>query len=222
MGTPFTVVIPFDHLLLLLMGLFMVVGAMRGFYREVITTAGLVVLFAVLLQPALAVPIINYASKLVRLILAFFASHGSVDPQILLSTYEKISVPFDGGNPYAFLIVVLVGFVLLSYGTRNGKDVTTLSRILGGVLGLLNGYLVINLFKEYVVKYLQEKYRRAGALAMAQALPEQVSVSLQDLPTGGVLAGDRWQILLILLGVIAALLFVSTVTGISLKKKEKK
>nr|MBC7245877.1 hypothetical protein [Chloroflexota bacterium] len=222
MGTPFTVVIPFDHLLLLLMGLFMVVGAMRGFYREVITTVGLVALLVLLLQPGLAAPIINYASKLVRLILAFFASHGSVDLPTLMSVYEKISVPFDGRNPYAFLIVVLVGFVLLSYGTHNGKDVTMLSRILGGVLGLLNGYLVINLFKEYVVKYIQEKYRAQGVIAMAETSPEQVSVALQDLPTGGLLAGDRWQILLILLGVIAALLFISTVTGLSLKKKEKK
>jgi uncharacterized membrane protein required for colicin V production len=222
MDSPFTVVITYEQLMLLIMGLFMVVGAMRGFYREVITTAGLVALLAILLQPALAAPIINYAAKFLRLVLAFIASRGSVDLPTLMSYYEKITVPFDGSNPYAFLIVALVGFVLLSYGTRNGKDVTALSRILGGVLGLLNGYLVIFLFKEYIVKYIRQKYIQQGALAMAQATPGQVSVALKDLPTGGLLEANRWQIVIILLGVIATLLFVSTTTGMSLKKKKDK
>lgn len=221
MESPFTVVITYEQLMLLVMGLFMVVGAMRGFYREVVTTAGLVVLFAILLKPELAAPIISYASKFVRLVLAFIASRGSVDLPTLMSTYEKITVPFDGGNPYVFLVIILVGFVLLSYGTRDGKDVTALSRILGGVLGLLNGYLVIFLFKEYIVKYIRQKYIQQGAVAMAQATPGQVSIALQNLPTGGPLDANRWQILLVLLGVIAALLFVSTATGLSLKKKKK-
>ncbi len=221
MDSPFTVVITYEQLMLLMMGLFMVVGAMRGFYREVITTGGLVVLLGILLKPELAAPIISYASKFLRLILAFFASRGSVDLPTLMSTYEKITVPFDGGNPYAFLVIVLVGFVLLSYGTRDGKDVTALSRILGGVLGLLNGYLVIFLFKEYIVKYIRQKYIQQGAVAMVQAAPGQVSVALKDLPTGGPLDANRWQIVLILLGVIAGLLFVSTTTGLSLKRKKK-
>lgn len=221
MDSPFTVVITYEQLMLLMMGLFMVVGAMRGFYREVITTGGLVVLLGILLKPELAAPIISYASKFLRLILAFIASHGSVDLPTLMSTYEKITVPFDGGNPYAFLVIALVGFVLLSYGTRDGKDVTALSRILGGVLGLLNGYLVIFLFKEYIVKYIRQKYIQQGAAAMVQATPGQVSLALKDLPTGGPLDANRWQIVLILLGVIAGLLFVSTTTGLSLKKKKK-
>ena len=147
MGAPFTVEIPYDQLMLLVMGLFMFVGATLGAYREAITTFGLVVLLALLLEPGLATPIVGYLSNLVRLIIAFFVSHFSVNPKVLLDTYATITVPFTSENPYAFLIFALLGFVLLSYASRDGKEVTALSRILGGLLGLFNGFLVVSLFR---------------------------------------------------------------------------
>lgn len=217
MGTPFTVEIPYDQLMLLVMGLFMFVGATRGAHREAITTVGLVILLALLLEPGLAKPIVGYISNLVKLIIAFFVSHFSVNPKILLDTYATIEVPFTAENPYAFLIFALLGFVLLSYASRDGKDVTALSRILGGLLGLFNGFLVISLFKEYVVKYI---VTRTPTVAIAGP-PAQVSVALKGLPVSGPLAGDSWQFIVALMGAVAALLFISSVAGMPLKKKKK-
>jgi hypothetical protein len=109
-----------------------------------------------------------------------------------------------------------VGFVLLSYASRDGRDVTALSRILGGLLGLFNGFLVVSLFKEYVVKYIQ---RRTPTLAVAGP-PAQVSVALKELPLSGPLAGDSWQFIVALIGAVAALLFLSSVVGMPLKRKK--
>ena len=60
MGTGFTLLIPYDQVLLLVMALFMFVGATRGWYREFITTAVLVGLTIFLIQPELAAPIVRY------------------------------------------------------------------------------------------------------------------------------------------------------------------
>jgi hypothetical protein len=220
MGTPFTVEIPYDQLMLLVMGLFMFVGATRGMHREAITTVGLVVLSALLIEPGLAGPIIGYLSNLVRLIVAFIVSHFSVNPKVLLDTYANISVPFTAENPYAFLIFALVAFVLLSYTSRGAKDATALSRLLGGLLGLFNGFLVISLFKEYIVKYIQT---RSPSLTVAGP-PPQVSMALKGLPQTGTLTGSSLQLVLVILGAVAALLFLSSVFGLSLKadRKDKK
>jgi hypothetical protein len=220
MGTPFTVEIPYDQLMLLVMGLFMFVGATRGMHREAITTIGLVVLAALLIEPGLAGPIVGYLSNLVRLIVAFIVSHFTVNPKVLLDTYATISVPFTAQNPYAFLIFALVGFVLLSYTSRGSQDATALSRLLGGLLGLFNGFLVISLFKEYIVKYIQT---RSPTVAIAGP-PSQVSVALKSLPAGGPLTGNSLQLVVVILGAVAALLILSSVFGISLTaaKKDRK
>lgn len=220
MGNPFTVEMPYDQLMLLLMGLFMFVGATRGAYREALTTFGLVVLLALLIEPALATPIITYLAKLVRLIIAFVDSGFSVDPKTLIDYYEKVQLPFGAENPYALLIFVLVCVVLLSYGTRAGdKDLTALSRILGGLLGLFNGFLVVSLFKEYLIKYVQQRMRLQGMI-VPQGAATEVSVALKGFPTTGPLAGDRWQYIVALLGAVAALLFLSSAVGMPLKKKK--
>jgi hypothetical protein len=219
-GTPFTVEIPYDQLMLLVMGLFMFVGATRGMHREAITTVGLVVLAALLVEPGLAGPIIGYLSNLVRLLVAFFVSHFSVNPKVLLDTYANITVPFTADNPYAFLIFALVGFVLLSYTSRGSQNATALSRLLGGLLGLFNGFLVISLFKEYIVKYIQT---RSPTVAVAGP-PAQVSVALKGLPLAGPLTGGSLQFVVVILGALAALLILSSVFGMSLQadKKDKK
>lgn len=206
----FMLEIPYNQLLLLVMALFMFVGATRGWYREFITTCGLIALLAILIKPELAARIIDYISKLVRLILAFLQGRGAVDPKRLLAAYETVKVPFDGKNPYLLLIIALVGFVVLSYGTRGGgKDVSALSRILGGLLGLFNGYLAVSLFTEYVIKYIRG---RTPVLATA-APPQQFSVAISRLPSGDLLRGQGLQILAGLLGVLAAVVFISNAMG---------
>jgi LPXTG-motif cell wall-anchored protein len=196
------------------------VGATRGMHREALTTLGLVVLSALLVEPGLAGPIIGYLSNLVKLIVAFIVSHFSVNPKVLLDTYANTTVPFTTENPYAFLIFALIAFVLLSYTSRGAKDITALSRLLGGLLGLLNGFLVISLFKEYIVKYIQKRSSAVAALGP----PAQVSVALKGLPLTGPLTGSGSQFVVMILAGVAALLLLSSVVGRSRKadKRDKK
>jgi len=214
---PFTLLISFEQLTLLVMMLFMVVGAMRGVKQEAVTSGGLVVLLALLVEPALARPLASYASRFLRLILAFFRSNFAVEPQRLLNAYNEVSVPFSGENPYPFLIAGLVVFVLLSYSSRGlTKDATALSRVLGGLLGICNGFLAITLVREYLVKYLQQR----GGLSVAAA-PSEIGVALTSVQTGGITSGTIPRYVLFLAGALSVLLLITAVGNLPLKKKAK-
>jgi len=219
-GSPFTVQIPYDQVLLLVMALFMFVGATRGWYAEFITTVFLGALTAILFEPRLAAPIIEYVSKFFRLIVAFVQGRFNVDPKQLLTRYGAIQMPFDGKNPYLLLVVVLILFVILSYSARGAtKGVAGLSRILGGLLGLLNGFLTVSLVKEYLLKYFQPKVAALQAQGIAaegvsaQGVPQQVTVAVSGLPNGRLLQGDGLMIVAVLLGGIVLVLILSTLIG---------
>jgi hypothetical protein len=212
----FTLVIPYEQLLLLVMALFMFVGATRGWYREFISSAVLVALTVFLLKPELATPIVRYISGLLRLIIAFIRSGFSLDLSKLAESVGGIELPFGTDNPYMFFIIALVGFVLLSYSTVGASQkVTPLSRILGGLLGLFNGFIVVSLFREYAVKYIQ----RASPDLSAAGLPSAINVSVTNLPVGGLLTGTAGMVMLILLGLIVGVLLVSMATGQPIGKK---
>jgi hypothetical protein len=200
-GAGLTIDIQYDQIILLIMGLFMFVGATRGWHREFITSCVLCLLLIFLMNPILAAPVAEYFAKLVRLVVAFVKGYGNLDPGQLLERYEAVEVPFDASNPYMFLVIVLAGFVLLSYGTRSsGRPLTALSRLLGGLLGLCNGYLAVSLVKEYMLKHIQ---RAAPELAVAES-PSQFAVAVSGLPSGGLLAGQGQQILALLLVIVTA------------------
>jgi len=217
MGSGLSIPITYDQLLLLVMGLFMFVGASRGWRQEFFSSCVLLTLTAVLVEPSLAAKLIDYLSKLIRLVLAFFKGMGSLDFGALEARYRATQLPFDGDNPYLLLLAVLVGFVFVSYNIQiNAKGVTGLSRLLGGLLGLLNGFVMISLFREYVLRYFQ----RAEPTLWSQASEApQVSFTLQNVPTGNLLTGDRWQMLIALLALIVVVLFVSMATGAPIGKK---
>ena len=177
----------------------------------------LLVLTAILIEPGLAAPIVDYISRIIRLVLAFIQGFGQLDFAALETRYRAIELPFDGSNPYGLLIAVLIGFVLISYSMRsNTEGVTSFSRILGGLLGLFNGFLVISLFRQYVLKYFQ---KADPALWAAAGPSPEVSVTVQGVPTGDLLTGERWQIIVVLLGLMVALLFISMVAGQPIGKK---
>jgi hypothetical protein len=217
MGDGLSIPISYDQLMLLLMGLFMFVGASRGWRQEFISSCILLALTAILVEPSLAKTVVDYISKFIRLVLAFLQGFGSLDFGALEARYSAIKLPFDGNNPYLLLIAVLVGFVFISYSIQiNTKGVTGLSRLLGGLLGLLNGFVVISLFRGYVLRYFQ----KSSPVLWSQAgEAPKVSVTVQNVPTGEILAGGRWQIVLVLLALVVGVLLVSLVTGTSIGKK---
>jgi uncharacterized membrane protein required for colicin V production len=219
MGTGLTLEIPYDNVVLLVMGLFMFVGATRGWRQEFISSCVLLLLTAILFQPELAAPIVDYISNIIRLILAFLQGLGRLDFGALEARYRGIEMPFSGDNPYMMLVAVLVGFVLITYGMRgSAKGLTPFSRIMGGLLGLFNGFLIVSLFKEYILRYFQ---KASPALWAAAGASPEPSVTLRGLPVGGVLAGGVPSLVSVLVVLLVVLLVITTLTSMRQRRKKK-
>ena len=90
MESGFTLAIPYDQLLLLVMALFMFVGATRGWYREFISTAVLISLTVFLLKPELAAPVVGYVAGFSRIALAFVRSGFSLDLGRLAESVDQV------------------------------------------------------------------------------------------------------------------------------------
>ncbi|MBC7264378.1 MAG: hypothetical protein H5T64_08455 [Chloroflexi bacterium] len=180
--------IPYDVILALVMGLFMLIGYSRGWHREFITSVSLVALTIFYIKPELAKPVVGYIDTFLRLLIAFVKSGFRFDLQMLSERMDFVLLHPE--NPEGFLLVVLGIIVVLSYTTHIGlgnEKATAISRLMGGLLGLFNGFLAVSLAKEFVIKFLRETRPQAVTL-QAGGVVDQLAVSVR-----GVTPGDLFQ-----------------------------
>ena len=94
--------------------------------------------------------------------------------------------------------MVIVSY-LVGESAFRGK-VTPLGRLLGGILGLCNGYVLLSLIRHYLMNQM-----KAQAIDVAAA--GELSIQLTDVPAGSFFAGYGVIFLFVLLiGVIALLI----------------
>jgi hypothetical protein len=161
-------------------GLFGLVGFMRGWWKEAITTGLLTLLLLLLKKPDVAAGLINSIDSIV------VAAWNALRP-ILESTAGTVSAvaaeepPVIDPKRYSIYVIILVLAVVASYFFSKIGLTQTLSagaRLLGGGLGVYNGYVVITLLREYVIgRYLPG----AGEMAAA-APPTAISIEVANLP----------------------------------------
>jgi hypothetical protein len=139
--------------------------------------------------------------------------------------WEPASPPFrraiDTGPPvaldprdrslYVIILVILVGLSYFTGGFALGqRQITAGGRIAGGALGAFNGFVVVNLVKEYIVgRFLP------GAQLSAQSatrIPSMLSVSVANVPPDTTMAGTP-QLLVFGIGVMVVVLMVATLVG---------
>jgi len=154
------ITIDYDTLTLVAIMLFAAIGFFRGWFREGMTTIMLLVLAALLVKPELATPIIEFINQLLKLIISFFKGLLSLNLDQMLEMYKTMDDIFTPDNPYQFLLWATVFLLAMSY--LAGKlfvgdgSLTPLSHLLGGLLGALNGFVVISLVKEFLLKYVDK------------------------------------------------------------------
>jgi len=169
---------------LIVVGLFALSGFFRGWWREGISTVFLVSLAFMLTQPQQAQNLISALNN--ALSSALSVIRGVTGVPLAGGT---VSAASTNGllNPQQrdVYILILIGAVVLSYFTGRvtlgDREITAGGRILGGVLGAVNGYLIINLFKEYVLG----RFLPGGAgMVSAQAVtaPATLAVSVANVP----------------------------------------
>lgn len=218
MNSGFTIPIDYAQIRLVVLILFAIVGILRGWFRELFSTAFLAALLVVRIRPAVVGPIVGYISRLLRLIIAFLQAPGNLDPAALTARFRGVTLPFTAENPNLFFVLVLVVFAILSYSTRDfEKGLTALSRILGGALGAFNGYLIMALLRDFVVAY----FNRAAPdmVAAAGGVPNGVNLAVQNLPAAGLLQEGGQLILLFLLVIFGTIIAANIFNPKALGKK---
>jgi hypothetical protein len=193
--------IEYGDVVTLFLFIFAAVGLMRGWYKEGITAFFAAALAILVWKPELARDVIDTINDLIKLVAMFIGSGFSLQPDRLTTQTVNPDLMLDPDS-YRLYIVITVVLLGVSYvvGEATFKNrITPLGRLIGGILGAFNGYVIISLVKQYMLNHL-----RAQGTFNAQS--DQLSVQLTDVPTGNLFAGTGIIfIFIVVIGVIALL-----------------
>jgi uncharacterized membrane protein required for colicin V production len=204
--------IEYSDLLILVLAIFAFVGLMRGWYREGITSLFVAVLALLVWQPEIARELIDAINKLITLILMLIKSGFSLDPVKIAAQTVDPGQLLDPSS-YRLYIVVTVIMVIVSYmvgeATFQGKT-TPLGRLLGGILGVCNGYVILSLVKQYLVNYTRAK-------GQVVAETGELSIQLTDVPAENFFTGYGIIFVFVILIAVVALLIAGDRLKLPLK-----
>jgi uncharacterized membrane protein required for colicin V production len=196
-----TLPIEYSDLVMLFLFVFAIVGLMRGWYKEGITSFFVAALAVLVWRPSLAQKIIDTVNDVLKLVIMFFKSGFSLQPQSLMAQTVDPKLLLDSDS-YRLYIVLTVVLIAVSYviGEATFKDkMTPLGRLLGGVLGAFNGYVILALGKQYLLNHLESKNA-----FVAQS--NQLSIEMANVPTSNFFAGSGIIfIFVVVVGVVALL-----------------
>lgn len=180
--------IDFEVFFYMVVGLFGLVGFMRGWWKEAITTGLLVFLLLLLERPDLAVIIIDGINGLLEWVRGtdVFSATGAVDPP-----------PDIDPSTSQFYIVTLIVLIVVSYFLgRAGIGDTTISsggRLFGGILGLTNGFIALSLTREYIVR----RFLPDSGISAATALPTEITFTVSNIPRTTITEGTTAWVVII-------------------------
>ena len=188
--------IDYNTILYMVMGLFALVGFLRGWLKEGLTTLMLALLTALLKYPDIARTVFGYINNAIRFIWSFIQP-GEVPPPFQLDP--------DKPEAYIGLLIVLVALSYFFGRVSFRGDLTAFSRLAGGVLGLFNGFMVVSLVREYALGF----FRRPAEIT-AEAIPERLSIEILEMPRQSLLQG-YFPLVVIGVGVLVLLLIIGSV-----------
>jgi hypothetical protein len=198
-----------ETLVIIVASLFALGGFLRGWWREGVTTIFLILLTIFLTSPELAGNIIDFINGVIEaawsIFRNLFEALGLAQPT--LGTAATSPIVIDPSDRTVFIIILII-MVVLSYFTSKitlgGRTATLAGRIFGGILGAINGFLAVNLVKEYIVG----RFFPETGLTAQTAAPDQLSISVTDVPPESVFS-DTAQLLVIGLGIVILALILA-------------
>jgi hypothetical protein len=198
-----------ETLTIIVVALFALSGFLRGWWREGVTTIFLILLTIFLTSPELAGSIIEFINGIIEtawgILVGLFEALGIVEPTVAATSTPPIVINPDDRTGFVIILIIMV---LLSYFTSKitlgGRTVTVGGRIFGGILGAINGFLVINLVKEYIVG----RFFPETGLTAQTAAPDQLSIAVTGVPPESVFT-DTSQLLVIGIGVVILMLLLA-------------
>ena len=196
-----TLPIDYNEVLTLVLVIFGIVGMMRGWYREGMSALFVALLAILVWRPEIAEALITWVNNFLRFVVAFFKA-GLTFNTTRLQAYTAGAEPILDPSSYRLWIVVTVALIGISYvvgeATFNGK-MTPLGRLLGGIIGAANGFMLISLTKQYLANYWVSQGR-----IMAQS--GDVAIQMTNVPATSFFGGYGIIFVLVILIAVVGLL----------------
>ncbi len=218
--------IDFQAFSYVVIGLFALVGFTRGWLREALTTILLTFLVLMIAKPEIATKIMTISTA-VMVVVAKLVLTPFMDPIKVAEIVTDIKDLFDIENPYGFMLALTIVLIFISYtiGKRalTESKLTPLSRLLGGTLGAISGFVVLSLARQYLLTKLG--FTTAGGLSpmgsvSAAQAPQSLSVNVKNLSTSFQIS-EVVLALLLAVGVIVLVFFVREVSSRQAAGKKK-
>lgn len=215
-----TVTVDYAVLMWMIIILFGMVGFFRGWWKEGLTTGFLTLLIVLLKFPGLAELIVNTTNKILKILYIMVVARSLDIERIAEVAKEVKEIPIKiDATDYRVYIFGLMGVLIASYivgkigVNRKVIGPNLLGALLGAIFGLLNGFTVISLVREYVLgRYLPGVTAEAAAEA---ATITGITLTVEELPTPSVVEG--WLPWLIV-AIGALLLFAVLATRWSMER----
>ena len=201
--------IDFITLTYMVIAVFGLVGFLRGWWKEAITTGLLTILLVMLREPNFAGTIVEFISGIVTgiwdAVMSLFESS-----EVLSTTVQMQAPPEVDAERYSIYIIILVLLIIASYFFGKMGLATNLSagaRILGALMGFYNGFVIVSLVREFMVG----RFLPGAADVSASAAPaSSMSIQVTNLPQASI-ADSPTAFFLISIGFVV--FFLALVTG---------
>jgi hypothetical protein len=197
-----TIPIEYTEVLTLVLILFGIVGMMRGWYREGVTALFVAFLAILVWRPEIGRSIIDWFNGLLRFILSFFRAGLTFNTAKLSAASAGVGDVLDP-NSYQLWIIITVVLVGISYAVGEATfsgSVSPLGRLLGGVIGAANGFVLFSLVKQF----LANNWGAQNGIS-AQSVGD-VAIQMTNVPGDSFVSGYGIIFVLILLIAVVGLL----------------
>ncbi len=196
----------------IVIGIFALVGFMRGWWKEAVTTGLLTLLILVVKRPELAATVFDFIDKLVMTIWQALQRVRETS-DLVASALPAEEPPVIDAKRQSVYIIILIAAVIASYFFSKIGLTQTMSagaRLIGALLGAYNGYIVLNLLDWFMRGRLPsvEEVTAAGVPP-----PSEVTLTVTNLPTTRTLEQDGVVLLLLAGGFLVFLLALVTSIG---------
>jgi hypothetical protein len=194
-----TLPVEYDQLVTLFLFVFAMVGLMRGWYKEGITSLFAALLALLVWRPEVARALIGRVTDVLKVLIVFIRAGLNPEPQAVAQPSAGVGSLLDP-NSYEIYVVITVVLLAVSYmvGEATFKHrMTALGRILGAMLGAFNGYVILSLVKQFLINQVQ--VQAAGPIKGGQ-----LSVQVTDVPTSNFFTGTGLIfIFIVVIGIVA-------------------
>jgi hypothetical protein len=165
----------------MVIAIFGLVGFMRGWWKEAITSGLLALLLVLLKKPETAAKLVDYIDKIVVFVWGAM-QNVRTSSDMMAAALPTEEAPVVDPKRYSIYVIILVAAIVASYFFSKIGLTQTMSagaRIIGAGLGIYNGTVVLTLMREFVIgRFLPG----ASEMSAAAVAPASVSLEVTSLP----------------------------------------